>query len=120
MKADAAVYGLQIVGENAPGAPLYIAKKKSKLVNVAKISTRTGGEIVDVSEEGSVLAAFGTVIRRLQSRYTLGYTPQQHSLQDGRYHKVDATLDTEKCMQCRVQIKRGYFGTQPRASVGTR
>lgn len=113
LKADAAVYGLKIPGENSAGVQLYIEQSHGQLVNVAKLVPHTGGEIIEVGKQGSVALAFAAIIQRLKARYTMGYTPIGHALQDGRYHRVEAVLAPGKCKDCRVETKRGYFGTRP-------
>ena len=113
LKADAAVYGLKIPGENSAGVQLYIEQAHGQLVNVAKLVPHTGGEIIEVGKAGSLALAFAAIIQRLKARYTMGYTPIGHALQDGRYHRVEAALAPGRCKDCRVETKRGYFGTQP-------
>jgi VWFA-related protein len=113
LKADAALYSLKIPGENSAGVQLYIEQAQGRLVNVAKLAPHTGGEVIDVSKERPLAPAFATIIQRLKARYTLGYTPVGHALQDGRYHRVEAVLIPGRCKDCRVETKRGYFGTRP-------
>jgi VWFA-related protein len=116
LKADAALYSLKIPGENSAGVQLYIEQAQGRLVNVAKLAPHTGGEVIDVSKERPLAPAFATIIQRLKARYTLGYTPVGHALQDGRYHRVEAVLIPGRCKDCRVETKRGYFGTRPSAN----
>lgn len=116
LKADAALYSLKIPGENSAGVQLYIEQAQGRLVNVAKLAPHTGGEVIDVSKERPLPPAFATIIQRLKARYTLGYTPVGHALQDGRYHRVEAVLIPGRCKDCRVETKRGYFGTRPSAN----
>src|ERR1700735_169953 len=113
VKADAALYSLKIPGENSYGVQRYIEQAHGQLVNVAKLVPNTGGEIIDVSKEGSLAPAFITIIQRLKVRYTLGYTPIGHPLQDGKYHSIGVLVAPENCKNCRVETKRGYFGLQP-------
>jgi Ca-activated chloride channel homolog len=112
LKADAALYSLKIPGENSAGVQRYIEQAEGRLVNVAKLVPHTGGEVMDVNKERPLAPAFGTIIQRLKSRYTLGYTPIGHALQDGRYHGVGVLMAAERCKKCRVEAKRGYFGTR--------
>jgi VWFA-related protein len=112
-KADASVYGLKIPGENSYGVQRYIEQAQGQLVNMAKLVPQTGGEIVDVSKQVTLEKAFETIIRLLKARYTLGYTPIGHPLQDGRYHSVGVGVAPERCKNCRVEARRGYFGAAP-------
>ena len=112
-KADAAVYSLKIPGENSPGVQQYIDQARGSLVEVDKVVSHTGGEVIDVSKQNPLPAAFATIIQRIKARYTLGYMPSGHSLQDGRYHSVEVRLADEQCKHCRIEAKRGYFGEQP-------
>jgi VWFA-related protein len=116
LKADTAVYGLKIPGDNPYGVWLYVEQAGPTLVNAARIAQHSGGEIINVSKEGSLPLAFAAVIQRLRARYTLGYTPFDHPLQDGRYHSIEVLLVPGRCRHCRVETKRGYFGATP-ASV---
>jgi Ca-activated chloride channel homolog len=113
LKADASVYSMKIPGDNSFGVQKYIEQAQGQLVNVAKLAPRTGGEIVDVSKEVTLEQAFAAIIRLLKARYTLGYTPVGHPLQDGRYHSVGVVVASERCKNCRLETKRGYFGTPP-------
>jgi Ca-activated chloride channel homolog len=113
LKADAALYSLKIPGENSAGVQLYIEQAEGRLVNVAKLVPHTGGEVMEVNKEKPLAPAFATIIQRLKARYTLGYTPIGHALQDGRYHSVGVLMAAERCKKCRVEAKRGYFGTSP-------
>ncbi len=49
----------------------------------------------------------------------MGYTPVGHALQDGRYHRVEVALAPGRCKDCRVETKRGYFGTQPTKRINS-
>ena len=113
LKADAALYSLKIPGENSAGVQRYIEQAEGRLVNVAKLVPHTGGEVIEVNKEKPLAPAFATIIQRLKSRYTLGYTPIGHALQDGKYHSVGVLMAAERCKRCRVEAKRGYFGTSP-------
>lgn len=109
-KADAAVYSLKIPGENSPGVQRYIDRARGNLVEVDKVVSHAGGEVIEVNKGSSLSAAFAKLVNRIKARYTLGYTPLGHPLRDGRYHSVEAHLTTERCNHCRVEAKRGYFG----------
>jgi len=100
-------------GENSAGVQRYIEQAEGRLVNVAKLVSHTGGEVIEVNKEKPLAPAFGTIIQRLKARYTLGYTPIGHALQDGRYHSVGVLMAAERCKKCRVEAKRGYFRTAP-------
>ena len=113
VKAEAAVYGLKIPGENSAGVQQYIEQSQGRLVNLAKIAPRTGGEVVDVSKEVSLEQAFSAIVRLVKVRYTLGYEPVGHPLQDGKYHRVETELAPGRCKGCRVEAKLGYFGARP-------
>ncbi|MGD0403437.1 MAG: VWA domain-containing protein [Candidatus Acidiferrales bacterium] len=113
LKADAALYSLKIPGENSFGVQLYIEQAEGRLVNVGRLVAHTGGEVIEVNKERALGPAFATIIQRLKARYTLGYTPIGHALQDGRYHSVGVVMAGERCKKCRVEAKRGYFGTRP-------
>lgn len=50
-KADAAVYSLKIPGENSPGVQRYIDQARGSLVEVDKVVSHTGGEVIEVNNE---------------------------------------------------------------------
>ena len=113
LKADAAVYSLKIPGENSPQVQKYIDQAQGRLVKVATIVPHTGGEIFDVSKEGTLALAFDAILQRLKARYTLGYAPIGHPVQDGRAHSIEVLLAPGRCKDCRVETKRGYIAAPP-------
>jgi Ca-activated chloride channel family protein len=88
--ADAAVYNLKIPGYNPPGTIAY-ASTIPGLVNIRKVTEQTGGEIFDVQEVASLDAVFQALIRRIKTRYTLGYYTSSNGA-EGKPHKLDVRL----------------------------
>ncbi len=88
--SGATVYSLKVPGEN-PLSDRVIAKTIKGLINIPKLVELTGGEIFDVEKMGSLETAFGALIQRIKTRYTLGYYAA-HGNGNQLLHKVDVQL----------------------------
>jgi Ca-activated chloride channel family protein len=88
--ADTALYNLKIPGYNPPGT-LLAAAMVPGLVNIRKVTDQTGGEIFDVQDVAHLDIAFGALIDRIKTRYTLGYYTQATGA-SGKPHKLDVSL----------------------------
>jgi Ca-activated chloride channel family protein len=88
--ADTALYNLKIPGYNPPGT-LLAAAMVPGLVNIRKVTDQTGGEIFDVQDVAHLDIAFGALIDRIKTRYTLGYYTQATAA-SGKPHKLDVSL----------------------------
>ncbi len=81
--------------------------------SVPRIARETGGEVLDAAEPVSLSEALASVISRLKSRYTLGYTPSNHS-RDGRFHRIEVKL-TERFGRpgesYTVHTRRGFYAS---------
>lgn len=90
LASGAAVYSLKVPGEN-PLSDRVIAKTIKGLISVPKLVGQTGGEIFDVEKIGSLDEAFGALIHRIKTRYTLGYYVT-HGNGNQLLHKIDVQL----------------------------
>ena len=88
--ADSVLYNLKIPGYNPPGTIFY-AGLIPGLVSIHKVTEQTGGEIFDVQDVAHLDAAFGALIQRIKTRYTLGYYTQATGA-TGKPHKLDVHL----------------------------
>jgi VWFA-related protein len=88
--ADAALYNLKIPGYNSP-ATVFAASMIPGLVNIRKVMDQTGGEIFDVQNVANLVAAFGALMERIKTRYTLGYYTSVNGA-EGKPHKLDVRL----------------------------
>ena len=81
--------------------------------SVQRIAGETGGEVLDAAKLGSLSEAMASVISRLKSRYTLGYTPSSHH-RDGRFHRIEVRLAERFGSPGRsyaVRARRGYYAS---------
>jgi len=110
LAADAAVYNLKIPGCNPPGT-LFAASMVPGLVNIRKVAEQTGGEIFDVQDVAHLDEAFAALIKRIKTRYTLGYYTNATGA-EGKPHKLDVRLTAsygKKGHDYVVLAKNGYY-----------
>ncbi|HEY6129936.1 MAG TPA: VWA domain-containing protein [Candidatus Acidoferrum sp.] len=110
LAADAVLYNLKIPGYNPPGTMLHAAMEKG-LVNIGKVMEQTGGEIFNVQDVAHLDAAFGALIERIKTRYTLGYYTKA-SAAEGKAHKLDVRLGSsfgKKGRDYVVLSKNGFY-----------
>jgi Ca-activated chloride channel family protein len=110
LASGAAVYSLKVPGEN-PMSDRVIAKTIKGMISVPKLVEQTGGEIFDVEKIGSLDAAFGALIQRIKTRYTLGYYAT-HNNGNQLFHKVDVQLAAsygKKGQNYLIVSRSGYY-----------
>jgi Ca-activated chloride channel family protein len=108
--SDAVLYNLKIPGYNPPGT-LFAASMVPGLVNIRKVMDQTGGEIFDVQDVAHLDAAFGALIQRIKTRYTLGYYTKATAA-EGKPHKLDVRLAPsfgKKGHDYVILSKSGYY-----------
>jgi Ca-activated chloride channel homolog len=108
--SDAVLYNLKIPGYNPPGT-LFAASMVPGLVNIRKVMDQTGGEIFDVQDVTHLDEAFGALIKRIKTRYTLGYYTKATAA-EGKPHKLDVRLAPsfgKKGHDYVVLAKNGYY-----------
>jgi Ca-activated chloride channel homolog len=88
--SDSVLYNLKIPGYNPPGT-LFAASMVPGLVNIRKVMDQTGGEIFNVEDVAHLDEAFGALIQRIKTRYTLGYYTKATAA-EGKPHKLDVRL----------------------------
>ncbi len=110
LASGSAVYSLKVPGEN-PLSDRVIAKTIKGLISVPKLVEQTGGEVFDVEKIGSLDTAFGALIQRIKTRYTLGYYAT-HNNGNQLFHKVDVQLAVsfgKKGQNYVIVSKSGYY-----------
>jgi Ca-activated chloride channel family protein len=108
--SDAVLYNLKIPGYNPPGT-LFAASMVPGLVNIRKVMDQTGGEIFNVQDVAHLDAAFGALIQRIKTRYTLGYYTKATAA-EGKPHKLDVRLAPsfgKKGHDYVILAKSGYY-----------
>jgi Ca-activated chloride channel family protein len=108
--SDAVLYNLKIPGYNPPGT-LFAASMVPGLVNIRKVMDQTGGEIFDVQDVAHLDDAFGDLIKRIKTRYTLGYYTKATAA-EGKPHKLDVRLAPsfgKKGHDYVILAKNGYY-----------
>ena len=81
------------------------------LVNIHKVMDQTGGEIFDVQDVAHLDQAFGALIKRIKTRYTLGYYTKATAA-EGKPHKLDVRLAPsfgKKGHDYVILAKTGYY-----------
>lgn len=110
LEGDTVIYSIKTSGQSVPltlRLPAWLGGHGS----VDKITEETGGEVIDVDRVGSVAAAFGAVVDRLKTRYTLGYHPANKA-RDGRFRRIEVRLADHFGRPHEdyvVFAKRGYY-----------
>jgi Ca-activated chloride channel homolog len=108
--SDAVLYNLKIPGYNPPGT-LFAASMVPGLVNIRKVMDQTGGEIFDVQDVAHLDDSFGALIKRIKTRYTLGYYTKATAA-EGKPHKLDVRLASsfgKKGHDYVILAKSGYY-----------
>jgi Ca-activated chloride channel family protein len=108
--ADTVLYNLKIPGFNPP-ATLLAASMIPGLVNIRKVMDQTGGEIFNVQDVAHLDEVFAALIKRIKTRYTLGYYTQANGA-TGKPHKLDVRLSPsfgKKGHDYVVLAKSGYY-----------
>jgi len=108
--SDAVLYNLKIPGYNPPGT-LFAAAMVPGLVNIHKVIEQTGGEIFDVPDVAHLDSVFGALIKRIKTRYTVGYYTNATAA-SGKPHKLDVRLTSshgKKGHDYLVLAKSSYY-----------
>ncbi len=108
--ADAALYNLKVPGYNPPGT-LFAAAMVPGLVNIHKVMDATGGELFDVKDTAHLDQAFSALVKRIKTRYTLGYYTKATAA-EGKPHKLDVRLVSsygKKGKDYVILSKNGYY-----------
>ena len=113
LQAECAIYSIQTPGERA----LQQFRRPGRVEEIAR---ETGGEVVGTQRAGgSVGAALAAVMRRLKTRYTLGYYPSNKA-HDGTFRVIEVYLADrfgQLHLDYRILARRGYYA--PREGVTT-
>jgi len=88
--ADTVLYNLKIPGYN-PWSTRMAAAMVPGLVNIGKVMDATGGELFDVQDVPHLEEVFQALIKRIKTRYTLGYYTMANQA-EGKPHKLDVRL----------------------------
>ena len=106
LEADATLYNLMVPGYNPGGGLTW------RVVDLHKVMDETGGEIFYLNgQTASLDSAFGAMIERIKTRYTLGYYTSADGAKS-RFHKLDIRLASSFGRKGRdyvVLAKRGFF-----------
>ncbi len=73
-----------------------------------KLSTETGGRVIQVKNEQETSAAFQHIANELRTQYLLGYTPTNTKL-DGTFRKITVKVNGRNA---KVSARRGYYAPQ--------
>ena len=110
LQSECVVYSIQTPGDRTP-------PQLRGLGSAEDIVKETGGEVIGTQPAGSVSAALAAVVRRLKTRYTLGYYPSNKA-HDGTFRVIEVRL-AERFGQAYVDYgvlaRRGYYA--PREDV---
>ncbi len=115
LESDAPVYSLKLPYR---GPKSLTTMLEHWLVNVEKLATETGGEVIDVQKEGSLFLSLQKIVERLKMRYTLGFYPARKSA-DGKFRRLELQLGPSfgrKGKDYFVFARTGYFAPRPNAA----
>ncbi len=110
LRSECVIYGIQTSGERTPP---WLRKSAS----VEDVARETGGEVIGSQRAGSLPAALAAVVRRLKTRYTLGYYPS-NKMHDGTFRVIDLRLAGrlgQPLVDYSILSRRGYYA--PRETV---
>lgn len=114
LEADATLYNLMVPGYNPGGGLVW------RVVDLHKVMDETGGEIFYLNgKTPSLDSAFGAMIERIKTRYTLGYYTSANRTKS-RFHRLDIRLDSSFGKKGRDYIvlgKKGFFSPGFRSSA---
>jgi len=105
LRSESSIYSIQTSGERTPP---WLKNSGS----VEAVARETGGEVISSQREGSLPAALAAVIRRLKTRYTLGYYPSNKA-HDGTFRVIDVRLAErlgQPLADYSILSRRGYYG----------
>jgi VWFA-related protein len=71
-----------------------------------KIAEETGGRMIEVRNEKSLVKAFDTLVEELRGQYVLGYYPSNTS-KDGRFRKIKVEVTRP---DTKVLARKGFYG----------
>jgi Ca-activated chloride channel homolog len=109
---DTVVYSLKTSGTLRP-----LGTQLPSLIlgdSVNKVAQETGGEVIKVSNVGSLDNALSSIISRLRTRYSLGYYASSSS-QSGAFHSITVRLADKfgkPGSDYFIHAKRGYYSVQ--------
>jgi VWFA-related protein len=110
-ESETVVYSIKTGGEGSP-----LASRLPSLVmgagSVGKVTTETGGEIIDVANVRSLDSAMRNVISRLRMRYSLGYYAPNPA--QGAFHSITVRLSDahgKPGSDYVIHARRGYYST---------
>lgn len=111
LEAETVVYNIKVGTDGSARyqmAPTWIGPSEDFF---DRVTTVTGGEIIDVESIASLESALATAVSRLKLRYTLGYSPTNKS-RDGRFRNVQVRLAgqfDQSGQNYTIRARRGYF-----------
>ncbi len=110
LQSECVVYSIQTLGDRTPPQLAWLG-------SVEDIVKETGGEVIGAQRAGSVSAALAAVVKRLKTRYTLGYYPSNKA-HDGTFRVIEVRLADrfgQPYVGYAILARRGYYG--PREGV---
>ena len=87
-------------------------------VSVPRITSETGGEVIEAPNAKALDSAMETVIERLKQRYTLGYQSANHRL-DGGFRRIEVRVGAASpatAATYTVYARRGYYAPAERTA----
>jgi len=101
-KADVIVYVILLVDRGVWGSGLGYSGASA----MAKLTSETGGRLIDVGMNGKKLQdAFDQIEQELRTQYVASYTPPR-TRTDGSYHRLDVECKGDGI---KVQARHGYY-----------
>ncbi len=93
---------------------------KPTKMQVSRIAADTGGEVLDANSLDVLSDALSAAVLRLKNSYVIGFYPSDER-DPGSYHKLTIQLDKNKCSDCKIWTRKGYYaGGQAIAESGNK
>jgi hypothetical protein len=92
-------------------------KMDGKRIKVSQVTADTGGEVLDVNSLNALSNALSAAVLNLKYSYAMGFYPSDERNR-GIYHKLTIMLDKNKCPDCKIWTRKGYYSGDQEIAAG--
>jgi VWFA-related protein len=117
LETETVIYSIRIEEGRHP-RQMYVLLPIFRDVSVTKITSATGGEVIDTKDSKTVQSAMATVISRLKLRYNLGYHSTSNR-RDGSFRQIEIRVSdpsNDSLAKSTVYARRGYYAPRETAA----
>jgi Ca-activated chloride channel homolog len=106
--ANTTLYSIQTPGSDGSAGIPRRPGQEGDPESVSRIVRRTGGKVLELRSLRQVSEALDTIVLELKTGYTLGFAPADLGA-EGSYHEVSIVTQGNRCHDCIVQARSGYY-----------